>query len=73
MSHPEFHVLQAELIADRRTTRYSCPSCQRCFEDGPEGLRLIFAGDRDAVHRGGPLAPGQLELQRSRVAQPVLH
>jgi hypothetical protein len=57
MVHREFHVMNAELIRERRTMRYTCPVCARCMEDGPEGFQLIQAGDRAAVHRAGAVAP----------------
>jgi len=57
MGHREFHVMNAELIQERQTMRYTCPVCQRCMEDGPEGIQLIQAGDRTAAHRAGSMAP----------------
>jgi hypothetical protein len=55
MSHREFHVMTVERLAERQVTRYSCPTCQRCVEDGPEGITLLYRGDQDASHRGGSL------------------
>lgn len=49
------HTMDARWIADQMTTRYSCRSCGRCVEDGPEGLRVLVRGDVSAVHRGGVL------------------
>jgi hypothetical protein len=45
--------MAVELIADRRVTRYTCPTCQRCVEDGPEGVSVLYKGDQHASHRGG--------------------
>ena len=57
MGYREFHVMNAELIQERQTMRYTCPTCQRCMEDGPEGIQLIHPGDRTASHRAGSIAP----------------
>ena len=56
MSFVEHHVMTADLIEDRQTMRYTCPVCQRCMEDGPEGLAVIHKGDPSASHRGGSLS-----------------
>ncbi|MBL8325824.1 MAG: hypothetical protein JNJ89_12805 [Rubrivivax sp.] len=53
MDHREFHVMDAELIRERQTMRYTCPACQRCMEDGPDGITVLHAGDRSARHRAG--------------------
>ncbi|MBL8340643.1 MAG: hypothetical protein JNL30_04170 [Rubrivivax sp.] len=53
MDHREFHVMNAELIGERQTMRYTCPTCRRCMEDGPDGITVLHAGDRRALHRAG--------------------
>jgi hypothetical protein len=73
MSQREFHVMNTELIEDRQTMRYTCPVCQRCLEDGPEGITLIHKGDQSASHSGGSLGPAHCEVEQARPAQPVLH
>jgi hypothetical protein len=50
------HPMTVERFADRQTTRYTCPVCQRCVEDGPDGLTILFRGDPQASHRGGVFA-----------------
>lgn len=60
----EQHVLTVELIEDRQTMRYSCPTCHRCFEDGPEGLTVIHRGDPSAAHRGGSMAAVEHEVEQ---------
>lgn len=73
MSHREVHVMQAVLIEDRQTMRYTCPVCQRCVEDGPEGITVIHKGDQMASHRGGSLVPSDCEITQDLSARPVLH
>lgn len=63
MDPREFHVMNAELSRDRRTMRYTCPRCQRCMEDGPDGITVVFPGDRHAVHRAGTLKPAVDEVE----------
>ena len=67
MSHREFHVMAVELIADRQVTRYTCPTCQRCLEDGPEGITLLHKGDQEASHRGGSLVGLQQDVEQDAV------
>jgi hypothetical protein len=69
MSHREFHVMNAVLIEDRQTMRYTCQVCQRCLEDGPE----IHKGDQSASHRGGSLGPAHYEVEQEPPVQPRLH
>lgn len=64
----EYHVLTVELIEDRQTTRYSCPICHRCMEDGPEGLTLIHRGDPSASHRGGSITAVEYDVEPAPVA-----
>ncbi len=74
MGHREFHVMNAELIQERKTMRYTCPTCQRCMEDGPDGLTLVHAGDRSAVHRAGTITPTVDEVEQgSPPSPPTLH
>ena len=74
MGHREFHVMNAELIQERQTMRYTCPQCQRCMEDGPEGLTLVHAGDRTAVHRGGEARSAVDDVGQDAPPQrPTLH
>lgn len=61
----EQHVLTAELIEDRQTMRYSCPTCHRCLEDGPEGLIMIHRGDPSAAHRGGSIEAVEHEIEQN--------
>jgi hypothetical protein len=56
MSTSRWHRMDVESIAERATTRYSCPICHRCVEDGPEGLRIVHRGDTSVGHRGGSIA-----------------
>ena len=64
MSHREFHVMTAELIEDRRTMRYTCAVCQRCVEDGPEGIAMIHNGDQFASHRGGSISSVEQSVEQ---------
>ena len=74
MGHREFHVMTAVLVRERRTMRYTCTSCARCMEDGPEGLTLVHAGDRVARHRAGSLTPAVVEVEQAPPSAPrVLH
>jgi hypothetical protein len=73
VSQREHHVMTAELIADRQTMRYTCPVCQRCLEDGPEGLTMISKGDPLAVHRSGRLRPMSPEVEQDLQATTLLH
>lgn len=63
MNFPAIHTMDTELIEDRATMRYSCPVCQRCVEDSPEGLVVLHRGDAAASHRGGPLMEVQQEVE----------
>lgn len=56
MSTSRWHRMDVELIAERSITRYSCPICHRCVEDGPDGLRIVHRGDTEVGHRGGAIA-----------------
>jgi hypothetical protein len=69
MSRPEFHLMQPVLNEDRATMRYSCPICDRCVEDGPEGITIVHKGDQSAVHRGGSLR--SIDHSMEQVSQPV--
>jgi hypothetical protein len=62
MNFPELHVMRAELIEERATMRYSCPLCDRCVEDGPDGLVVVHRGDAAASHRGGSLVGVEQEV-----------
>ena len=73
MSPREHHVMTAELIEDRQTMRYTCPTCQRCLEDGPEGLALLHKGDQGASHQGGVLGQVQYEVEQEQPQRQVLH
>lgn len=55
MSTTRWHRMDVELIAERATTRYSCPICHRCIEDGADGLRIVHRGDTSVGHRGGDI------------------
>jgi hypothetical protein len=57
------HLMDTELIEDRATVRYSCPVCERCVEDGPEGLVVLHRGDAAASHRGGRLSEVHQEVE----------
>lgn len=71
MSQREYHVMDVVLIEDRQTTRYTCPICQRCLEDGPEGIAMVHKGDQSALHRGGSLVLSDQEVEQA--PQPSLH
>jgi len=73
MNPPEVHAMDVELVADRQTVRYTCPVCQRCLEDGPEGLTMIHQGDQSAVHRGGMLAPALFDAEPGADEVRTLH
>lgn len=74
MDLTETHVMTTELFAERRTMRYSCPLCQRCMEDGPEGLRIIQKGDPTARHVGGVLAASlRREIEQAVPEKRILH
>lgn len=73
MRQPRFHLMQAVLIEDRATMRYECPICERCVEDGPEGLTVVHAGDRYAEHRGGTLTTIEQSAEQPPPAGPRLH
>jgi hypothetical protein len=65
MTPAAVHPMTVERIADRQTTRYTCPVCQRCVEDGPDGLTILFRGDPAASHRAGVFA---LEIEELEAA-----
>lgn len=73
MNPTEVHVMQSAWIAERQTMRYHCPTCQRCLEDGPEGLRLLAKGDQQAQHVGGLLSTLHLEIEQAPAPPPLLH
>ena len=73
MNLREFHPMNTLFIEDRQTMRYTCPVCQRCVEDGVEGLTVVHKGDPTASHRGGALAPTQHEVEQNPPIKPVLH
>jgi hypothetical protein len=74
MGHRALHLMHAALDEARDTMRYTCRTCDRCVEDGPEGLRILRAGDLQAVHQGGSLSSLALELEAEPPAPPpVLH
>lgn len=65
MRQPEVHPMRAELSDDRATMRYSCPICERCVEDRPEGLVVVHTGDPHAMHRGGALATFEHDVEQA--------
>jgi hypothetical protein len=73
MTHREYHVMNAELIEDRLTMRYTCTTCQRCLEDRPEGITILHKGDPRASHRGGSLRNSSVEIEQVAPEKPVLH
>ncbi len=73
MNIPEVHLWTIELVADQGLVRYSCRSCGRCMEDGPDGLRLLTRGDTEVVHHGGSLSEPVVELQQHEPPPTVMH
>lgn len=73
MTQLEFHVMQAVLIEERATTRYSCLMCERCVEDGPDGLTIVHRGDQRAMHRGGSLTGIAQTVDQPAQGKPQLH
>jgi hypothetical protein len=73
MNHPEFHVMSTVFIEDRQTMRYTCPVCQRCVEDGADGITMIHKGDLTASHRGGSISLAQQEVEQAPKPKPILH
>ena len=73
MNHPESHVMNAVLIEDRQTVRYTCPVCLRCVEDGPDGITTIHKGDPSASHRGGSILQMQHEIHQQAQGMPLPH
>ena len=69
----EVHRMTTEFVADRQLVRYSCAICQCCYEDGPDGLRLIHKGDARVAHRGGVLRVEQDDIDPGPDGAPVLH
>ena len=61
--------MAVEVITDRQVTRYTCPTCQRCLEDGPDGIALLHKGDQEASHRGGRLPGFGQEVEQDSVEQ----
>ena len=74
MSDRELHIMSTVLLEDRKTMRYTCPLCNRCLEDRPEGLTLVRRGDPTARHEAGALRPQVLELEPEEpTPPPTLH
>jgi hypothetical protein len=73
MAPAAFHLMVTELITDRQTVRYSCPTCQRCVEDGPEGFMVLHRGDQNARHRGGSISMLHPETEQQSAKKHVLH
>lgn len=73
MPTPEVHLMQVELIADRRTVRYSCAACGRVMEDGPDALVVLSRGDPQARHHGGTLREVQADVEADDSPPPALH
>ncbi|MBK6852918.1 MAG: hypothetical protein IPG93_15135 [Burkholderiales bacterium] len=73
MGPTEIHVMTAELIADRRTVRFSCPICHRCIEDGPEGITFIHRGDTSVRHQGGSMSTIDSAVEQDTPDRPVMH
>ncbi|MEY8879182.1 MAG: hypothetical protein AB9M60_21910 [Leptothrix sp. (in: b-proteobacteria)] len=72
MSPNEHHTLHIELIAERQTVRYHCAICERCVEDGPDGLRVLVRGDPLASHSGGSFEM-HAEVEQPSAPPPMLH
>ncbi len=72
MGHRELHLMHAALDEERDTMRYTCRSCARCVEDGPDGLRVLHRGDLEAQHQGGSLNAVALEIEAEPPAPPPL-
>lgn len=73
MPGQQHHVMDAELIVERETMRYHCPVCERCVEDGPDGVRVLHRGDRSATHRGGSLTIDHEDIEVERPQGPTWH
>lgn len=74
MGHRELHLMQATLDEERETMRYTCSACERCVEDGPQGLRVLHRGDPEARHQGGSLSGVALEIEAEPpMPPPLLH
>lgn len=73
MPNQDIHFMTAELIVDRRTVRYTCPVCDRCLEDGPDGLILIHRGDQAARHRGGSIQMLDADAVQLASGPPAVH
>jgi len=74
MGPRELHVMRAVLDEPRQTMRYTCGACERCIEDGPDGLRVLHRGDTTALHQGGHLAGVSMEIEAAPTEPPpVLH
>ena len=73
MTSLRFHRMDTELIAERHTMRYTCPTCQRCVEDGPEGTRVLHRGDLSVGHRGGSFDLEHDEPTAMIEPRPILH
>lgn len=67
------HTMKTELITERQTMRYTCPVCQRCMEDRPEGLVLLNKGDQHARHVAGVFSTIEMEIEQAPPVKPVLH
>ena len=64
------HPMQVQRFAERQVTRYTCRICQRCVEDGPEGLTIIARGDPWASHRAGVFALEVDEVESTPASGP---
>lgn len=73
MPRLEFHVMQAVLSEDRATTRYNCPVCDRCVENGPDGITIVHRGNQNAVHRGGSLLGIEHAVEQMPERKTYLH
>ena len=72
MSAPENHVMTTEWVEETQTLRFICPTCHRCMESDPEGIKLLYRGDQSARHSGGVLGT-DVEAHPSSDEPPVLH
>ena len=74
MGPRELHLMTAELLEDRQTMRYTCPTCLRCLEDGPTGLTIRHRGDPTARHQSGTVMPGVSHVRQDEpTPPPALH
>ncbi len=74
MGAQELHIMTAQLLADRQTMRYTCPVCQRCLEDGPNGLNVLHRGDQTVRHQSGTVVPNVQRVEPAeQTPPPTLH